>query len=72
MAATGAFKGDKGDKGNPGPQGVPGPKGDPGPRGVPGPKGDPGPVGINMQISTTDLVAGQSALASGSLYLVYE
>lgn len=42
-ADSGAFKGDKGD---PGPQGVPGPKGDTGPQGAQGPKGDPGPQGV--------------------------
>ena len=41
-ADSGAFKGDKGD---PGPQGVQGPKGDTGPQGAQGPKGDPGPQG---------------------------
>ena len=42
-ADSGAFKGDKGD---PGPQGVQGPKGDTGPQGAQGPKGDPGPQGV--------------------------
>lgn len=42
-ADSGAFKGDKGD---PGPQGVQGPKGDTGPQGAQGPKGDPGPRGV--------------------------
>ena len=65
-ADSGAFKGDKGDpgpqgvpgpKGNPGPQGVPGPKGDPGPQGVPGPKGNPGPQGVPGP-------AGASAIAT--------
>ena len=74
-------KGDKGDTGPQGPQGIQGPRGatgatgaqgPQGPRGATGPQGPAGPVGVNMQISTTDLVAGQSALASGSLYLVYE
>ena len=74
-------KGDKGDAGPQGPQGIQGPRGatgatgpqgPQGPRGATGPQGPAGPVGVNMQISTTDLVAGQSALASGSLYLVYE
>ena len=74
-------KGDKGDTGPQGPQGIQGPRGatgatgpqgPQGPRGETGPQGPAGPVGVNMQISTTDLVAGQSALASGSLYLVYE
>lgn len=74
-------KGDKGDAGPQGPQGIQGPRGatgvtgaqgPQGPKGAAGPQGPAGPVGVNMQISTTDLVAGQSALASGSLYLVYE
>lgn len=74
-------KGDKGDTGPQGPQGIQGPRGSTGatgpqgpqgPRGATGPQGPTGPVGVNLQISTTDLVAGQSALASGSLYLVYE
>ena len=74
-------QGPKGDTGPQGAQGIQGPRGatgatgpqgPQGPRGATGPQGPAGPVGVNMQISTTDLVAGQSALASGSLYLVYE
>ena len=66
--ATGAT----GPQGPRGATGATGPQGPQGPRGATGPQGPAGPVGVNMQISTTDLVAGQSALASGSLYLVYE
>lgn len=66
--ATGAT----GPQGPRGATGATGPQGPQGPRGATGPQGPAGPVGVNLQISTTDLVAGQSALASGSLYLVYE
>lgn len=65
-------KGETGATGPQGPRGATGAQGPQGLRGATGPQGPAGPVGVNMQISTTDLVAGQSALASGSLYLVYE
>ena len=44
------------------------PKGDPG---SPGAKGEPGSDAV-FSGGTTDLVAGESVLAAGSVYFVYE
>ena len=67
-------KGDQGPQGEQGPQGPQGVKGDTGAAGSPGepgPKGDPG-AGVTITSGTTDLQAGVSELAAGTVYIYYE
>jgi hypothetical protein len=64
-------QGIQGQVGQQGEQGIAGPEG---PQGIPGPQGNTGQAGpgLNFTASMTDLVAGTSPLATGSLYIVYE